>query len=118
MARVEWTGQEHVKRRMREYGVAVKQTTWRIAEYWAPVLESYAKENRPWTDRTGNARAMLWARPVRLSDDAVAIILSHGVDYGLWLEIRWQGRYAIIWPTLQAHLSQIERMYQGIFGRA
>jgi hypothetical protein len=31
------------------------------------------------------------------------ILLSHSVNYGIWLEIRWQGKYAIIIPTLQRY---------------
>ena len=113
--RVEWTGREDVKRRMGLYAVAVKQTVWNVAEYWSPIMETYAKQNAPWTDRTANPRQSLWCRPMRISDDAVAIILSHGMDYGIWLEICWQGRYAIIWPTLQAHLTRIADMLQSIF---
>jgi hypothetical protein len=28
------------------------------------------------------------------------IIIAHGVPYGIWLEVRFSGRYAIIGPTL------------------
>jgi hypothetical protein len=29
------------------------------------------------------------------------IDLFHTVEYGIWLEIRWDGRFAIIQPTLE-----------------
>jgi hypothetical protein len=28
------------------------------------------------------------------------LILLHSMPYGIWLEVRWSGRYAIIGPTM------------------
>lgn len=60
----------------------------------------YAQANAPWADRTGDARAGLdtdvyWEGPVVVWD------LFHTVDYGLYLETRWNGELAIIMPTLE-----------------
>ena len=67
---------------------------------FAERVEAYAKENAPWSDRTGDARAGLTARgQQRLVQ--YSITLFHTVEYGLWLEVRWSGRYAIIRPTLE-----------------
>lgn len=68
-------------------------------EYWAPRIESHMKNKAPWTDRTGNARNGLAARSYRDRDE-FGIVLYHQVPYGIWLETRWSGRYAIIDPTL------------------
>jgi len=29
------------------------------------------------------------------------MVLYHTVEYGIWLEIRWNGQYAIIIPTIE-----------------
>ncbi|MDQ7034353.1 MAG: hypothetical protein Q9P01_05810, partial [Anaerolineae bacterium] len=51
-----------------------------------------------------------------LSNDTVRLYLSHGlVDYGIYLETKYAGRYAIIWPTIQRHLPEIQKMLQEIF---
>ena len=61
--------------------------------------EAYAKLNRVWTDRTGAARAGLHGESdVHLASGS--IVLEHGVDYGIWLEIANQGRYAILPQTI------------------
>lgn len=62
---------------------------------------SMMRENAPWTDRTGNARAGLKA--VHESEPMVEhrLVLLHSMPYGIWLEVRWSGRYAIIGPTMQ-----------------
>ena len=45
------------------------------------------------------------------------IVLAHTVFYGKYLELRWGGRYAIIFPTIHRHLNnirnQLDRLFQG-----
>lgn len=70
-------------------------------EYWTPVTEGYARMNAPWTDRTGNARNGLRAEPFHDQGRAHGVQLSHSVPYGIWLEVRHEGRFAIIVPTIK-----------------
>ena len=67
----------------------------------AKKFENYAKLNRPWTDRTGHARQRLvgW---VEMFSDKVRIHIGHGVDYGVYLELAHEKRYAILQPTVNA----------------
>lgn len=60
----------------------------------------YMKTNAKWTDRTGNARQTLGAYGVH-SKDSSEIHLHGGMPYQVWLETRWGGRYAIIWPAVK-----------------
>lgn len=73
---------------------------WIAAKQMAPEVEAYAKINAPWTDQTGNARAGLAARAYRDGKE-IGIIIYHQVPYGIWLETRWNGKYAIINPTIE-----------------
>lgn len=73
---------------------------------FAPQIESYAKANAPWTDRTAAARQTLFT-VVEAKKDRVILYLSHTMSYGVYLELRWQGRWSIIMRTLQAHESPI-----------
>lgn len=73
------------------------------AETAAKKLEGYAKEHAPWTDRTAHARQRLKGSHERTSK-GYRIVLSHGVDYGLWLEIAHEKRFAILQPTIE-HMS-------------
>lgn len=61
--------------------------------------QGYAKLNAKWTDRTGNARQGLRVFPIHETGRST-IVVAHGVPYGIWLEVRFSGRYAIIGPTL------------------
>lgn len=70
------------------------------AAAFAPRIEAHMKGNAPWNDQTGNARAGLFARPEFGAGEA-KIVFGHSVFYGIFLETRWSGRYAIVLPTLE-----------------
>lgn len=67
----------------------------------ASELQSKMKLNRPWTDRTGMAKALLTAKVSQPSKQLVRITLAHGVEYGIWLELAHEKNYAIIAPTVR-----------------
>lgn len=67
----------------------------------ASEIESKMKQNRPWTDRTGLAKARLSARVSQPNKNTIRITLAHGVDYGIWLELAHGKNYAIIAPTIR-----------------
>lgn len=64
-------------------------------------LQAYMKRNRPWTDRTGMAKALLNAKVSQPNSNTIRITLAHGVDYGTWLELAHGKNYAIIAPTIR-----------------
>lgn len=64
-----------------------------------PEMTAYAKKNAPWTDRTGNARAGLHTAH-SIGSNYFELVVAHSVPYGIWLEVRWSGKYAIIGPTI------------------
>ena len=113
--RIEWAGDREMLARLDEYGRRVQLAVRRVAQYWSPVVEAYAKDNAPWTDRTGNARQGLQGLVEDMAESSVAIVLKGGVDYQIYLETRWAGRYAIILPTLEAHYDGVMRMVREIF---
>lgn len=70
------------------------------AETGAQKLVAFAKENRRWTDRTGDARNRLNGYVGKISN-GYRITLSHGVPYGIWLELAHEKRYSIIPQTIE-----------------
>jgi hypothetical protein len=63
--------------------------------------ETFMRNNAPWTDRTGNARAGLHAE-VNFGPEQnfyAEMILAGSVPYQIWLEVRFSGKYAILQPT-------------------
>ncbi len=113
---VKWSGERQVVARLAVYEKKVLEAVRGVADYFAPVVEAYAKDHAPWKDETGNARQALHGFVEELGRDVVALYLAHGMDYGIFLERRWAGKYAIILPTLQAHYGEVAKMLEGIFG--
>lgn len=70
------------------------------AETGGQKLVSSAKENRKWTDRTGRARASLNSSVAKISS-GYRIYLAHGVNYGIYLELAHEKRFAIIPQTIE-----------------
>lgn len=87
---------------VRKFDLHVAMATRAAAEYIAPQAEAHMKTNAPWTDRTGAARNGLHAKVVG-GNDVIGIVLYHSVPYGIFLEVRWNGAYAIILPTIQEY---------------
>lgn len=76
-----------------------------LVEQAAREVEEYARSNAPWSDRSGEARRGLTAE-AETQGQQLRIVLYHTVEYGIWLETRWNGQYAIIVPTIE-HMGPI-----------
>lgn len=79
-------------------------------------LEGYAKQKAPWADRTGRARQSLNAS-VSTIPNGYRITLAHGVDYGLWLELSHEKRYAIVMPAIETQGPKIMRSFENFMSR-
>lgn len=85
-----------------------------LANTEAARLESYMKLNRPWTDRTGMAKATLKTSVSQPSKDKIRITLAHGVDYGIWLELAHGKNWAIIGPTINQEGPEVIKHFKGL----
>jgi hypothetical protein len=74
------------------------------------------KEQAPWKDRTGNARATLNAKT---SHDRTQHVLKlfGGVPYQIWLEIRWAGRYSVISKQVPVQGKKLMERINGLMAR-
>lgn len=76
-------------------------------------LEGYAKENRKWTDRSSRARQGLIGS-YEMGDKGATIVLAHTVDYGVWLELAHEKKYAIVEPTVRLMSQEVFDSFQGL----
>jgi len=75
----------------------------RTTEYYSLHAETYAKTKAPWTDRTGNARSGLgsaWSANISAEHAKFEIDIYHRVPYGIWLEVKYNGKFSIINKTV------------------
>lgn len=82
----------------------------------ALTLQSYMRENAPWMDRTGHARQRLTATASRVAK-GYKITLAQGVDYGIFLELAHEKRFAIIQPTITAKGPEVMAGFTNLLGR-
>lgn len=69
-------------------------------------IQNSMRSDAPWTDRTGQARQRLTASAEK-TDSGYRVTLSHGVDYGMWLELAHEKNYAILEPTLKRKAPEV-----------
>lgn len=82
-----------------------------LMSYWAGRVGSAAKTGAPWTDRSTNARSGLISGAGKKGSTHF-IVLAHRVNYGVFLEIRWSGKYSIILPTLEAYGPKVMQSFE------
>lgn len=70
-----------------------------LAEQGATKMQNYAKGHHRWENRTHDAENRLDGS-VSAIFNGYRITLSHGVDYGVWLELAHNKRFAIIPETI------------------
>ena len=98
---MKWTGDRELALSLRDRRIddRVKHIIAGQFLYASDEAVKWAKENAPWTDRTGNARAGLHSG-VEIGEDFWELYVAHSVFYGIYLETRWSGKYQILAPTI------------------
>lgn len=82
-----------------EREIKTKAAVGLYADTVAKKMEAHAKSNYKWTPRSGLAHQSLngtW----KWVGNVARVELSHGAEYGIWLELCNEKRYAIIKPTI------------------
>lgn len=72
----------------------------RDLEVTASRAEVVLKTHAPWKDRTGEARQGLWCDPWWDNAGNYSILMGHTVDYGIYLEESWGGKFQVVMPVL------------------
>ena len=88
---------------------------YQFANNGAQKMEAYAKQHRPWTDRTSRARQGLTGY-VETTASGFKIVIAHTVDYGLWLELAHEKKYAILEPTVRLKSTEALSGLKTLFG--
>jgi len=81
-----------------------------VFDYFKLSGESEMKAGARWTDRTGNARAGLITDVEHPSDNSWELMFASLATYGIWLEVRWSGRYAIVGPVMNRIAPKVAKM--------
>ena len=113
---IEWT-YDDLTPTLAKLTVAIEANVKLIMHQQAKRVQTYMRANAPWEDRTGDARSGLFCTPEE-DVDAFNLYLFHTVDYGIWLEVRWGGYYAIIDPTIEVMGPEVMSALNGLLTRS
>ncbi len=115
---IRWrTPPSELAKSLEQYGDRVLTAVAAVAQYVATQMQDAAKANAPWEDRTGNARSGLFGTSeADFASKVVTIYLSHAatLDYGIWLELANEGRYAVVMQTMEAHYDQLMSLLRDV----
>ena len=105
-----------IKGRLAQLDKETEQALALAFDMQASMSTAYMKQNAPWTDRTGAARNGLHAVPAHRTG-RYELLLAHAVSYGIWLEVKYSGRDAIILPSIRVAVRELESRINGMWGR-
>lgn len=94
-----WQGNAQLGQNISNFDRQMKYIIAGQVKYAENDAVAYAKKNAPWTDQTGNARSGLHAK-AEITPEYAQLTVAHSEPYGIWLEVRWGGKFAIIGPTI------------------
>ena len=97
------------------YEYKMRAAIYILADTGAKLMESWAKENAPWTDRTSNARQGIKGQAY-WNSDTIIVTLSHSVNYGIWLELANHRNYAILEKSINAEKDTLIQNYKKLLG--
>lgn len=111
----------------KEMNKKINRALFATARYWDGRVEAHAKQNAPWKDQTTNARNGLRAKAAKIAKN-YAIILSHSVTYGIYLELPHDheradgttytiGPNPIIMPTIKLYAPKVMRSLRKMLDR-
>lgn len=88
------------------------------------LLANYAKANHPWQDRTSNTNNSIMgtdsggAQEYAPGDGVIDIYLSAGMDYDIFLELAHEGKWAWLWPAIEANQGGMRQILVRHLGNA
>jgi hypothetical protein len=101
-------GSEAVIKNMYNWAFMKKAGLEGIARTAGASMQGYARTAAPWQNRTGNARQGLRGGMYKEDKDIFAYI-AHSVDYGIFLELCNDGKYAILEKTRDKFASEARK---------
>ncbi len=94
----------------------LKQALTILTDVASKKMANWAKENAKWVDRTSNARQGIKGDAYWISDTVITCALSHSVDYGIWLELANEKKYAILEEAIEQNKDELISAYRTLVG--
>lgn len=87
-----------------------------VSDAAAKKMANWAKENQPWTPRTGDAQKFLSGDAYWQDKNILVTAVMHNVDYGIWLELAHEKKYAVLENAIETQRENLIRQYVKLIG--
>lgn len=78
----------------------------------AKEMEAWAKQNAKWDNHTWNARQKLTGDAYWANSKVLETVLAHQMDYGVWLELAHNRKYAILDAAIKQKAPELFAQYR------
>lgn len=116
MAKVE--GVQQLRNNLGQWLSRVDSAALAAAKDGGKEMESWMKTNARWQDITGQARQGLGVHVQHTAGSGIEITAFNSAPHGVFLELRWGGRYAIIRPAVDYFarriISQVQKAVDSV----
>ena len=113
---IKWNGSlEKLSNNITKWDAKTREKIDNMAHQIAAEGRAYQIANAPWTDRTGRARRFMRGYVTKEKHRTI-ITFSHGqpIYYGVYLELKNGGRFAIVRPTTMKFADETMRRLRKI----
>ncbi|WP_460357172.1 hypothetical protein [Mycobacterium sp. ZZG] len=90
-----------LRRNLATFNRDLDRRVGRVMDAESDYATAYLKAHAPWRDNSGAARAGLSATVSDLGRGSYELLLSYSVHYGIFLETKESGKYAVITPAMR-----------------
>lgn len=87
-----------------------------VSDTAAKKMADWAKENKPWETRTGHAVEQLSGNAYWQNKDILVTAVMHNVDYGIWLELAHEKKYAVLEKAIESERLNLIAQYVKLLG--
>ncbi|WP_443660491.1 hypothetical protein [Clostridium algidicarnis] len=112
--KIDMKGLEENMKKLKQFTPKLKAALALDARNIASEMEQWAKQNIVWKDRTAHARLFLKSTVTWKNSNELMIAISHHVDYGVYLELCNEGKYAILEKSIQEYVPEFQKGWEKI----
>lgn len=117
MAKVEFSyDDKQLSHNIKTFGKDLRRNISAVVDYNAAFAQAWLRSRAKWTDRTGAARSGLFAISIEDRNN-FEIFMAYSVNYGIWLEVANNRKYAIITPAIRVIGDKLIKDMQGLIDR-
>lgn len=94
-----------------------------VLQDFSSKIKDYAKANHPWQNISGAAERSLNAQVIHGPNSGRTVVLfadssidQEGAEHVFWMEVRFNGQYAIIRVTLEGHYDDLMSAIRRLVG--